>query len=87
MEQVLQSLDSRRRFVMTYASVSLVPFTILTFLNSTDISLYMISFILSYLILKMVFKPTYRLKMDILSYILIAIFILLVSMKAVTIFL
>lgn len=77
-------VDSRQRFVMLYAIVSLVPFTLLAFLNSTDITLYIIAFILSYLFLRVIVNPRFRLSVDLLTYGFLVIFFVIIALRALS---
>lgn len=69
---------------MLYAIVSLVPFTLLAFLNSTDITLYIIAFILSYLFLRVIVNPRFRLSVDLLTYCFLVIFFVIIALRALS---
>lgn len=69
---------------MLYAIVSLIPFTLLAFLNSTDITLYIIAFILSYLFLRVIVNPRFRLSVDLLTYGFLVIFFVIIALRALT---
>ena len=78
-------MDSRQRFVMIYTIVSMIPFTVLTFFNSTDITLYIISFVLSYLFLRVIINPKFRLSVDLLTYGFLAVFFVIIALRTFSI--
>jgi hypothetical protein len=60
--------------VLIYAGLSFIPFTVFTFLNTTDIGLYASSYAILYFALRLILNPKLRTKVDYLGLILLAIF-------------
>ena len=78
-------MDSRQRFVVTYALVSLIPFTVLSLLNSSDLGLFAIAFIIIYFVLRLVLNPKTKFRVDFLSLVLLVIFVYLIEQHIVPI--
>jgi len=78
-------MDSRQQFVLIFASLSMVSFTVLTFLNTLDIGIYASSYTLIYFALRLILNPKIRLKVDVLSFLLLAIFMYYVSERVISI--
>jgi hypothetical protein len=74
-------LDSRQRFVLAYASIAMVPFVVLTFLNTMDLGIFVSSYTIEYFALRLVMNPRLRLKVDVLGLLLLALFIYFVALR------
>ena len=74
-------MDSRQRFVLVYASIAVIPFTVFTFLNTTDIGIFVSAYTIEYFALRLIMNPKLRLKVDALGLILLALFVYFVAMR------
>lgn len=74
-------MDSRQRFVLLYASFAMVPFTIFTFLNTTDLGIYVSAYTIEYFALRLIMNPKLRLKFDLLGLVLLALFVYFVALR------
>lgn len=79
------TLDSRQKFVFLYAIISMVPFTIFTLLNVTDLGIFVSSFVIVYFVLRLVLNPKMKTKIDFLSLILLTFFIYFVAERVIAI--
>jgi hypothetical protein len=76
-------MDSRQQFVLIFALLSMIAFTSFTFLNTNDIGLYASSYTIIYFALRLILIPKIRLRVDVLSLILLAIFVFYVSQRVI----
>jgi hypothetical protein len=74
-------MGSRQRFVLSYALVAMVPFTVLTFLNTTDIGVYISGYTIAYFGLRLTMNPKLRLRVDVLGLMLLAFLIYFVALR------
>jgi hypothetical protein len=74
-------MDSRQRFVLIYAAAAMVPFTVFTFLNTTDIGIFVSSYTIEYFALRLILNPKMRLKVDVLGLVLLALFVYFVALR------
>jgi hypothetical protein len=74
-------LDSRQRFVIVYAALSMLPFTVFTFLNTNDFGVFVITYTIEYFALRLILNPKMRLKLDVLGLILIVLFAYFVALR------
>ena len=78
-------MDSRQRFVLLYAGVAMIPFTVLTFLNTTDLGIYVSSYTIEYFALRLILNPRLKGKVDVLGLILLALFVYFVAIRVASI--
>jgi hypothetical protein len=78
-------LDSRQKFVLLYALVSMIPLSVFTLLNVTDIGIFASSFVIIYFVLRLVLNPRIRTRVDYLSLVLLGIFVYFVSERVIAI--
>jgi len=78
-------MDSRQRFVLVYAGVAMIPFAVFTFLNTTDLGIFVSAYTIEYFALRLIMNPKLRLKVDLLGLILLALFIYFVSIRVASI--
>jgi len=78
-------LDSRQRFVLVYAGIAMIPFAIFTFLNTTDIGIFVSAYTIEYFALRLILNPRLRLKVDVLGLILLALFLYFVAIRVASI--
>jgi hypothetical protein len=76
-------MDSRQQFVLIFTLLSMIAFTSFTFLNTNDIGLYASSYTIIYFALRLILNPKIRLRVDVLSLILLAIFVFYVSQRVI----
>lgn len=72
-------MDSRQKFVLIYAVVTMIPFTAFTLLNVTDMGVFVSSFVIVYFVLRLVLNPRIRTRFDFLSLVLLAMFVYYVA--------
>ena len=70
---------------MIFASLSLMSFTVLAFLNTTELGIYVSCLTIIYFGLRLILNPKIRLRIDVLGLFLLAVFALYVSQQIVTI--
>jgi hypothetical protein len=75
-------MDSRQRFVVVYAMAAMVPFTVLSFLNTNDFGLFFSAYTLEYFALRFVLNPKMRFRVDVLGLALLALFVYLLWLSA-----
>jgi hypothetical protein len=63
----------------------MTSFVIFTFLNTNDIGLYASSFTIVYFALRLILNPRIRLKVDVLSLILLGVFVYYVAERVIAI--
>lgn len=63
----------------------MIAFTVLTFLNTVQIGIYASSYTIIYFALRLILNPKIRLKIDILSLVLLGIFVYYVSERVLAI--
>lgn len=78
-------MDSRQRFVLAYAAVAMVPFTVLTFLNTIDLGVYVSAYTIAYFALRLIMNPKLRLKVDVLGLVLLALFVYFVAVRVASV--
>jgi hypothetical protein len=78
-------MDSRQRFVLVFAAETMVPFTVFTFLNTNDIGIFVSSYTILYFTLRLILNPKMRLRVDVLGFILLALFAYLVAERVLSI--
>lgn len=78
-------MDSRQKFVLIYAIVSMIPFTVFTLLNVTDIGIFVSSFVIIYFVLRLVMNPRIKTRIDFLSLVLLALFVYFVAERVIAI--
>ncbi len=74
-------MDSRQRFVLAYAALAMVPFTVFTFLNTIDLGIYVSAYTIEYFALRLIVNPKLRLKFDVLGLVLLALFVYFVALR------
>jgi len=74
-------VDSRQRFVLVYAALAMIPFTVFTFLNTTDLGIFVSAYIIEYFALRLIMNPKLRLKVDVLGLLLLALFVYFVTVR------
>ncbi len=74
-------MDSRQRFVLIYAGLAMIPFTVFTFLNTTDLGIFVSAFTIEYFALRLIMNPRLRLKVDVLGLLLLALFVYFVTLR------
>jgi hypothetical protein len=78
-------VDSRQRFVLLYAALAMVPFTVFTFLNTTDLGIFVSAYTIEYFALRLVMNPKLRFKVDVLGLILLVLFVYFVTIRVASI--
>ena len=78
-------MDSRQRFVLVYAAMAMIPFIVFTFLNTTDIGIFVSAYTIEYFALRLIMNPKLRLKVDVLGLILLALFVYFVALRVASI--
>ncbi|MHB1907523.1 MAG: hypothetical protein ACYCQJ_01475 [Nitrososphaerales archaeon] len=76
-------MDSRQRFVIVLSSGLMIPFVVFTFLNTTDLGLYVASFTVVYFALMLGLNPKIRWRVDILAIVLLALFTYFVAERII----
>lgn len=78
-------MDTRQRFVLIYATLAMIPFTVFTFLNATDPGIFVSAYTIEYFALRLIMNPRLRVKVDVLGLILFALFIYIVALRVASI--
>ena len=78
-------MDSRQRFVLLYAGVAMIPFTVFTFLNTTDLGIFVSAYTIEYFALRLIMNPKLRLKVDVLGLLLLVLFVYFVAIRVASI--
>ncbi|MGI0080655.1 MAG: hypothetical protein ACRECH_13655 [Nitrososphaerales archaeon] len=78
-------MDSRQRFVIIFATVALIPFTVFTFFNSNDMGIFVSSYAIVYFALRLILNPKMRWRVDLLGFALLALFAYYVSVRVLAI--
>jgi len=78
-------MDSRQRFVLVYAATAMIPFTVFTFLNTTDIGIFVSAYTIEYFALRLIMNPKLRLKVDVLGLLLLVLFVYFVAVRVANI--
>ena len=78
-------MDSRQRFVLVFAAASMIPFTVFTFLGTTDIGIFVSAYTIVYFALRLIMNPKLRLKVDVLGLVLLALFLYFVAVRVASI--
>ena len=78
-------MDSRQRFVLAYAVVAMMPFTVFTFLNTNDLGIYVSSYTIAYFALRLIMNPKLRLRVDVVGLVLLALFVYFVAVRVASI--
>ena len=63
----------------------MIPFTVFTFLNTTDIGVFVSAYTIEYFALRLIMNPKLRLKVDVLGLILLALFLYFVALRVASI--
>jgi hypothetical protein len=63
----------------------MIPFTVFTFLNTTDIGIFASAYTIEYFALRLIMNPRLRLKVDVLGLILLALFLYFVTLRVASI--
>ena len=63
----------------------MVPFTVFTFLNTTDIGIFVSAYTIEYFALRLIMNPKLRLKVDVLGLVLLALFLYFVAVRVASI--
>lgn len=71
--------------MLIFSGLSMIAFTVLTFLNTVQIGIYASSYTIIYFALRLILNPKIRLKIDILSLVLLGIFVYYVSERVLAI--
>lgn len=74
-------MDSRQRFVLVYAALAMVPFTVFTFLNTNDPGIFVSAYTIEYFALRLIMNPKLRLKVDVLGLFLLVLFLYFVTLR------
>ncbi|HZW58405.1 MAG TPA: hypothetical protein VFF30_19110 [Nitrososphaerales archaeon] len=74
-------MDSRQRFVIIFASVAMIAFVTLAFLNSNQMGLFVSSYAIIYFALRLLFNPRMRLRLDVLGIVLLVLFVYYVAQQ------
>ena len=74
-------MDSRQRFVLLYAGLAMIPFTVFTFLNTTDLGIFVSAYTIEYFAARLILNPKLRFKVDILGLLLLALFVYFVALR------
>ena len=74
-------MDSRQRFVLVYAALAMIPFTVFTFLNTTDLGIFVSAYTIEYFALRLIMNPKLRLKVDVLGLLLLVLFVYFVTVR------
>ena len=74
-------MDSRQRFVLVYAALSMLPFTVFTFLNTNDFGVFVSAYTIEYFALRLILNPKMRLKFDVLGLVLLVLFAYFVALR------
>ena len=78
-------MDSRHRFVLLYAGVAIIPFTVFTFLITTDLRIFVSAYTIEYFALRLIMNPKLRLKVDVLGLLLLVLFVYFVAVRVASI--
>jgi len=78
-------MDSKVRFVLIYASCSMIAYVTLTFLNANDLGLYLSSFAVLYFVLRLIFNPRVRISVDVLGLVLLLFFVYYVGERVLAV--
>ena len=63
----------------------MIPFTVFTFLNTTDMGIFVSAYTIEYFALRLIMNPKLRLKIDALGLILLTLFLYFVVMRVANI--
>jgi len=77
------AMDSRQQFVLIFSILSMTAFVALTFLNTDDLGLYASSYTIIYFAMRLIFNPKIRIRVDLLSIVLLAVFVFYVSQRVI----
>jgi len=78
-------MDSRQRFVLIYAGIAMIPFTIFTFLNTSDLGIFVSAYTIEYFALRLMMNPKLRLRVDVLGLLLLGLFVYFVAVRVASI--
>ena len=78
-------MDSRQRFVLIYATMAMIPFTVFTFLNTNDLGIFVSAYTIEYFALRLIMNPKLRLRVDVLGLILLVLFVYFVAVRVASI--
>jgi len=74
-------MDSRQRFVLVYATAAMIPFVVFSFLNTTDIGIFVSAYTIEYFALRLILNPKLRFRIDFLGLVLIVLFVYFVALQ------
>jgi hypothetical protein len=78
-------MDSRQRFVLIYAGIAMIPLTIFTFLNTSDLGIFVSAYTIEYFALRLIMNPKLRLRVDVLGLLLLGLFVYFVAVRVASI--
>ena len=78
-------MDSRQRFVLIYAAIAMVPFTVFTLLNTNDVGIFVSAYTIEYFAMRLILNPKMRVGVDVLGLILLALFVYFVALRVASI--
>ena len=78
-------MDSRQRFVLIYAGIAMIPLTIFTFLNTSDLGIFVSAYTIEYFALRLMMNPKLRLRVDVLGLLLLGLFVYFVAVRVASI--
>lgn len=67
-------MDSKQRFVVVFAAVTMLPYSILVFVGTNDLGVYLSIFAVTYFAVKLAFSPKMRTRVDVLAVLLLVLF-------------
>ena len=63
----------------------MIPFTVFTFLNTTDMGIFVSAYTIEYFALRLIMNPKLRLKVDVLGLLLLVLFLYFVALRVASI--
>ena len=63
----------------------MIPFTVFTFLNTTDMGIFVSAYTIEYFALRLIMNPKLRLKVDVLGLLLLVLFLYFVAIRVASI--
>jgi hypothetical protein len=70
-----QKMDSRQRFVLTYAALAMATSILFTLLDSSDLGLFVSAYAIEYFAIRLILNPKMRFKVDLLGLALLILFV------------
>lgn len=71
--------------MISFASLSMIPFLVFTFLNANDLGLYLSAYTILYLAMRLILNPKMRLNIDLIGIILLVLFVYYISERVISI--